>query len=72
MRYAPLDRLLIETDAPYLLPRDLPEKPSGRRNEPSVLPHIARALASQMGEDPDVVARATTANAERLFRLPPR
>ncbi|MGI9342934.1 MAG: TatD family hydrolase [Gammaproteobacteria bacterium] len=70
-RYAPLDRVLVETDAPYLLPRDLPEKPSGRRNEPSVLPHIVRTLATYMDQDPDAVANASTANAISLFRLPP-
>jgi TatD DNase family protein len=69
-RYAPLDRVVVETDAPYLLPRDLSEKPSGRRNEPSVLPHIVRALATHMDQDPDTVAAATTANAAILFRLP--
>lgn len=70
VRYLPLDRVLIETDAPYLLPRDLPEKPSGRRNEPSVLPHILDTLARHMQQETGVVARATTANAERLFGLP--
>ncbi|MFQ5635139.1 MAG: TatD family hydrolase [Gammaproteobacteria bacterium] len=71
VRHLPLGRVLIETDAPYLLPRDLPEKPPGRRNEPSVLPHILAVLARHMGRDIDTVARAATANTERLFALPP-
>ncbi|NND35873.1 MAG: hydrolase TatD [Gammaproteobacteria bacterium] len=65
----PLERVLIETDSPYLLPRDLKEKPSGRRNEPSVLPHILETLARHMDQDEQVVAAAATANTERLFGL---
>jgi TatD DNase family protein len=65
----PLDRVLIETDAPYLLPRDLKEKPSGRRNEPGVLPHVLETLARHMNQDVEVVAKAATANTERLFGL---
>jgi len=68
-RYLPLDRVLLETDAPYLLPRDLAEKPSGRRNEPGLLPHVLESLARHMGQDTARVAQATTANAERLFGL---
>lgn len=71
VRGLPLDRVLVETDAPYLLPRDLQDKPSGRRNEPSVLPHIVAALARHMERDVETVARAATANTERLFGLPP-
>lgn len=65
----PLDRLLIETDAPYLLPRDLPEKPRTRRNEPSHLPHILRRVAQARDEPAEQVAKATRENTERLFRL---
>jgi TatD DNase family protein len=66
----PLDRLLLETDAPYLMPRDLPEKLPGRRNEPCALPHVLRAVAALMGRDVDEVASAATLNTETLFRLP--
>jgi len=70
VRYLPLDRLLVETDAPYLLPRDLVPRPSSRRNEPMYLPRIVSRLAACRGEPVAAVARATTANALRLFRWP--
>lgn len=65
----PLDRLMLETDAPYLVPRDLPEKMPARRNEPRVLPHVLSAVARLMNRDEAEVAAAATANSERLFRL---
>jgi TatD DNase family protein len=65
----PLDRLLIETDAPYLLPRDRTPKPQSRRNEPAFLPHILASVAAVIRQPVEVVAQATTANAERLFAL---
>ena len=61
---------MIETDAPYLLPRDLPEKPRGRRNEPRFLRHVLARLATAMGRSVDEVADATRRNAEQLFSLP--
>ena len=66
----PLDRLMIETDAPYLLPRDLVPKPKTRRNEPMHLPHILRAVAVAVGCEPDILARLTTETARRFFGLP--
>ena len=69
----PLDRLMIETDAPYLMPRDLPaaylENLAERRNEPLVLPHICNALAHYKNEDPDKVARLTTQRAQDFFNI---
>jgi len=65
----PLDRLLVETDAPYLLPRDVTPKPQNRRNEPAYLAHIVERVAAEMGQPVDAIAQATTANAERLFGL---
>lgn len=65
----PLDRVLLETDAPYLLPRNLPDKPSGRRNEPAWLPHILQTLAGYMRRPADEIAAAATRNAEKLFGL---
>ena len=65
----PLDRLLIETDAPYLLPRDLREKPRTRRNEPSHLPHILQRIARTRDEPVEQIAKATRENTERLFKI---
>jgi len=65
----PDDRLMVETDAPYLLPRDLVPRPSSRRNEPSYLPHIARTVASLRGQTLEQVAASTTRNACLLFGL---
>jgi TatD DNase family protein len=65
----PLDRLMLETDAPYLLPRDLVPRPTSRRNEPAYLPHIARTVAQLRGQALEEVAESTTRNACRLFGL---
>jgi TatD DNase family protein len=59
----PLERLLIETDAPYLAPHPL----RGRRNEPSFVPHVARCLAELRGVDVAAIAHATTQNFHALF-----
>ncbi|EQD40152.1 hydrolase, TatD family, partial [mine drainage metagenome] len=66
----PADRLLLETDGPYLLPRDLSPKPASRRNEPRYLPHIASVVARARGESPLSLARSSTAATRRLFSLP--
>ena len=63
----PADRLMIETDSPYLLPRDLKPRPRGRRTEPSYLPHILETVARARGDDPAELAAATTATARRFF-----
>jgi TatD DNase family protein len=70
VRHIPADRLMVETDAPYLLPRDLPEKPKSRRNEPMYLPHIAARVAEARGEPFPELAHQTTATARAFFRLP--
>jgi len=66
----PADRLLLETDGPYLLPRDLQPKPSSRRNEPVYLPHIAAVVGRARGEPAESLAQASTEAARRLFRIP--
>jgi TatD DNase family protein len=66
----PRGRLLLETDAPYLLPRDLKPAPASRRNEPAFLPHIAALVAQCRGESLEDCAAHTTAAARGLFALP--
>jgi TatD DNase family protein len=66
----PGDRLLLETDAPYLLPRDLKPAPKSRRNEPQFLPHVASAVASARGIPVEALAHAATAATRDLFQLP--
>ena len=61
----PLERIILETDSPYLTP--VPHR--GKRNESSYIPHIAEKLATQKGITMEEVALTTTANATRLFRL---
>ena len=65
----PKERLLLETDSPYLTPRDLKPQPKARRNEPAFLPHIARTVARALGRTVEEVAAETTRNALRFFRL---
>jgi len=60
----PIDRLLVETDSPFLSPEPL----RGRRNEPAHVVHTARCLALARGCPPEALAAATAANARRLFR----
>jgi TatD DNase family protein len=65
----PEQRLLLETDSPYLTPRDLKPQPTARRNEPAYLPHIARTVARALGRPVEEIAAQTTRNAVRLFGL---
>jgi TatD DNase family protein len=69
-RRIPRDRLMVETDAPFLLPRDM-RGAHGRRNEPAFLPHVAAAVARHVGRTDDEVRRETTLVATRLFGLGP-
>ena len=67
----PSDRMMLETDSPYLLPRDLRPRPRTRRNEPARLAHIARVVAGATGEAVESLAARTTATACAFFGLPP-
>jgi TatD DNase family protein len=66
----PADRLMIETDSPYLKPRNLRPRVKSHRNEPRWLPWILNELAAARGEDPESLAIQTTENARRFFRIP--
>ena len=65
----PDDRLMLETDAPYLLPRTIRPKPKTRRNEPMHLVEVLRTVAEARGQSEEHVAAITTANAARFFGL---
>ncbi|PCJ28721.1 MAG: hydrolase TatD [SAR86 cluster bacterium] len=66
----PRERLLIETDAPYLLPRTLRPRPKSRRNEPKYLPEVLNTIAQHTGRSVESIALDTYDNARRLFALP--
>nr|WP_028080613.1 TatD family hydrolase [Solimonas soli] len=73
VRDIPDQRLLIETDAPYLLPHNAPKELTRalhRRNEPALLPWVLRKIAQARGADEQALARLTAANARRFFGLP--
>lgn len=63
-RKIPDDRLLIETDAPFLTPQPY----RGKRNEPAYVAYVAERLAKERGVETAVLAQQTTANAQRLFK----
>ncbi|SLK19226.1 TatD DNase family protein [Enterobacter sp. NFR05] len=67
--YIPADRLFVETDAPYLLPRDLSPKPASRRNEPAHLGHILACVAQLRGEDAQWLRDVTNQNVQTLFGI---
>jgi len=61
----PTELLLVETDAPFLAPHPF----RGRPNEPYCVPYTLRGLAEVRGDEPEALAEATAANAERVFAL---
>jgi TatD DNase family protein len=69
IREIPNDRLLLETDSPYLTPRDLKPQPRARRNEPAFLAHILKAVARALGRPAEEVAAETARNSAELFSL---
>jgi len=69
VREIPRGQLLLETDSPYLVPRDMKPQPKARRNEPAFLPHILRAVARAAGRPAEELAAETARNARRFFDL---
>lgn len=63
----PLNRLLIETDAPYLTPRTIRPKPKSSRNEPSYLTFVVKEIATITGLDQEEIAWQTSLNSEQVF-----
>ena len=64
----PIEKLMIETDCPYLIPRNLDDKPKNNRNEPSYLPHIAKEIASLVNIDVNKFVELTYANSINFFK----
>lgn len=69
MNYMPLERLMIETDAPYLLPKNIKPKPKSRTNEPMYLPYIAQEIASIMNMQLPKFLDAVQNNTEQFFKM---
>ncbi|WP_338480195.1 TatD family hydrolase [Pseudomonas trivialis] len=70
VREIPRGRLMLESDAPYLLPRTLRPKPKNGRNEPAYLPEVLREVALHRNESAEDLARHSTACARAFFGLP--
>jgi TatD DNase family protein len=73
IQYVPLDRMMIETDAPFMLPKNVPKaqltKYHERRNEPAFLPYVAGTIAQFKGIGLDLVAEVSSDNAKMFFCL---
>lgn len=69
VRRVPADRLMVETDCPYILPRDVPGHPKSGRNEPAFVAHVASTVAACRGESFADLAATTTRTAAQFFTL---
>lgn len=69
VKLIPAERLMIETDAPFLLPRNLEYKPRSNRNEPKFLPHILDEIAYYRNEDTKDLAEIIYNNTKRFFNI---
>ncbi|WP_338411348.1 MULTISPECIES: TatD family hydrolase [Pseudoalteromonas] len=65
----PLNKLLIETDAPFLIPRTVSPKPKSRRNEPALLTYVCETIAQLYNLTPEAIAQQTTLNFYHVFGL---
>ena len=72
IKYIPLNRLMLETDAPYLTPRTIRPKPKSSRNEPSYLSYVVTTYAEITGIARQEIIEQSTANAQKVFGLPVR
>lgn len=69
LHYLPLDRLMLETDAPFLTPRTLPHYAKNSRNEPALLPYVLHGVADVLKRPAEEIAQITSRNAESFFGL---
>ena len=67
LKYIPTDRLIVETDAPYLMPKNLAVKPKNRRNEPKYLINVVEEISSATNIKAQTIAEASTNNFKSLF-----